>query len=89
MTARYFLGAIGALFHLRFFETSAQFNKALNAELLPTGCAYAFANRIVWVALVISIGCESCEFGSLAHMVVVDLSSRGVGTVTHESGEAL
>jgi len=55
------------------FVTARYFSGAiaLNAELLPTGCAYAFANRIVWVALVISIGCES-----------------GVGTVTHESGEA-
>lgn len=49
------------------FVTARYFSGAiaLNAELLPTGCAYAFANRIVWVALVISIGCESLALALL------------------------
>jgi len=37
----------------------------LNIELLPTGCIYIFNNRIVWIALVILIGCESLAFSLL------------------------
>ncbi|KLO17241.1 hypothetical protein SCHPADRAFT_937268 [Schizopora paradoxa] len=37
----------------------------LNMKLLPTGCIYVFNNRIVWIALVNLIACESVALSLL------------------------